>query len=92
MVQAFANWVAFFQKHGLKSSSAANHLPSVTTRQGGDQSSEDILNGVFVIRLPSVIKDSINRVQFPLRLIQRPLSFLCTFKRLTMKNKSTELQ
>lgn len=92
MVQAPANWVAFLQKHDLKSSSAANHLPSVRTRQGEEESSEDILNDVFVIRRPSVIKDSINRAQFPLRLIQRPLSFLCSFKRRIMKHKSTGLQ
>lgn len=55
MAQAFANWVAFLQKHDLKSSSAANHLPSVRTRQGEEQSSEDILNDVFVIRRPSVL-------------------------------------
>lgn len=81
MVQAFANWVAFLQNHGLKSSSAANHLPSVRTRQGEEQSSEDILNDVSVIRRPSVLsKTPSTGVQFPLRLIQLPLSFLCSFK------------
>lgn len=79
MVQVFANEVAFLQKHGLKSSLAVNHPSTVRTRQGEGQSSEDVLNGIFVIRRPSVIKDSINGVQLPLRLIQLPLSFLCFF-------------